>query len=65
MTTLKKKVITKTNPKGAGRNTLGDRPRKQVRLSLDVEVLAGLKELGKGNASQAVHDLYYSSKTPV
>lgn len=57
-----KKVITNKNPKGAGRNTIGDKPRKQVRLSLDEEVLSGLKELGNGNASQAVHDLYFNSK---
>lgn len=62
MTTPKTKEITKTNPKGAGRNTLGEEPRKQRRLSLDNEVFAGLKELGGGNASQAIHDLYYASK---
>jgi hypothetical protein len=42
---------------GGGRKPIGDRPRVQVRLSLDVAALARLKELGHGNASQAVHDL--------
>ena len=54
---------TLTNPRGAGRKPIGDKPRKQVRLSLDESAISALKRIGNGNMSAAVHLLIRSLPT--
>jgi hypothetical protein len=55
-------VVIIKNPRGAGRKTIGEKPRKQVRLSLDESAIIELKIIGHGNMSQAVHDLIRNNK---
>jgi hypothetical protein len=50
------------NPRGAGRKPIGEKPRKQVRLSLDESAIAALKLIGNGNMSAAVHLLIENKK---
>jgi hypothetical protein len=52
------------NPRGAGRKPIGDKPRKQVRLSLDESAITELKLIGNGNMSAAVHLLLKKQKRP-
>jgi hypothetical protein len=56
---------TPLNPRGAGRKPIGEKPRKQVRLSLDEAAIAELKIIGNGNMSAAVHLLLGRNKPAV